>query len=74
MGWKKIADKGEVPSGGGKAFKIDDKQVAVFNQDGFHAMDDLVYIKMVQLHRENLKGILSSVHYTFGITISRQES
>jgi len=41
MAWKKIAEKGEVPSGGGKAFKIEDKQIAVFNQDGFHAMDDL---------------------------------
>ena len=41
MAWKKIAEKGEVSSGQGKAFKIDGKQIAVFNQDGFHAMDDL---------------------------------
>jgi 3-phenylpropionate/trans-cinnamate dioxygenase ferredoxin component len=41
MTWKKIAEKGEVNSGKGKAFKIDGKQIAVFNQDGFHAMDDL---------------------------------
>ena len=41
MTWKKIAEKGEVDSGKGKAFKIDGKQIAVFNQDGFHAMDDL---------------------------------
>ena len=26
MAWKKIADKGDVPTGGGKAFKIDGKQ------------------------------------------------
>ena len=31
----------EVSSGKGKAFKIDGKQIAVFNQNGFHAMDDL---------------------------------
>jgi len=34
MAWKKIAEKGEVPSGGGKAFKIEGKQIAIFNQDG----------------------------------------
>ena len=31
MAWKKIADKGDVPTGGGKAFKIDGKQIAIFN-------------------------------------------
>ncbi len=41
MAWKKIAEKSEIASGKGKAFKIDGKQIAVFNQDGFHAMDDL---------------------------------
>jgi nitrite reductase/ring-hydroxylating ferredoxin subunit len=39
--WKKIAEKGEVVKGKGKAFKIDGKQIAVFNQDGYHAIDDL---------------------------------
>ena len=41
MAWKKIAEKGEVDSGKGKAFKIDGKQIAVFNQGGYQAMDDL---------------------------------
>ena len=41
MTWKKIAEKSEVDSGKGKAFKIDGKQIAVFNQGGYHAMDDL---------------------------------
>ena len=41
MTWKKIAEKSEVTSGKGKAFKIDGKQIAVFNQGGYHAMDDL---------------------------------
>ena len=39
--WKKIADKGAVAEGKGKAFKIDGKQIAVFNQGGYHALDDL---------------------------------
>ena len=41
MAWKKIAEKSEIPSGKGKAFKIEGKQIAIFNQDGYHAIDDL---------------------------------
>ena len=41
MAWKKIAEKSEISSGKGKAFKIDGKQIAIFNQDGYHALDDI---------------------------------
>ena len=42
MAWKKLAEKGAVSSGKGKAFKIDEKQIAIFNQgDKYHAIDDL---------------------------------
>ncbi len=41
MTWKKIAEKEEIGKGKGKAFKIDKKQIAIFNQDGYHAIDDL---------------------------------
>jgi len=41
MTWKKIAEKSEISSGKGKAFKIDGKQIAIFNQDGYHALDDI---------------------------------
>ncbi len=41
MAWKKIDEKSEIESGKGKAFKINGKKIEVFNQDGFHAMDDL---------------------------------
>jgi nitrite reductase/ring-hydroxylating ferredoxin subunit len=41
MTWKKIAEKNEIAAGKGKAFKIDEKQIAIFNQDGYHALDDL---------------------------------
>ncbi|MBA4437002.1 MAG: Rieske 2Fe-2S domain-containing protein [Nitrosopumilaceae archaeon] len=41
MGWKKIAEKGDIDAGKGKAFEIDGKQIAIFNQDGYHAIDDL---------------------------------
>ena len=41
MTWKKVAEKGAIADGKGKAFKIDGKQIAIFNQDGYHAIDDL---------------------------------
>ena len=41
MAWKRIAGKDEVPAGKNKAFKVDGKQIALFNQGGYHAMDDL---------------------------------
>jgi len=41
MVWKKIAEKDAIASGKGKAFKIDGKQIAIFNQSGYHAIDDL---------------------------------
>ena len=41
MAWKKIAEKNEIAEGKGKTFKIEGKQIAIFNQDGFHAIDDL---------------------------------
>ena len=39
--WKKIAESGAVSPGKGKAFEVDGKKIAVFNQDGYHAMDDV---------------------------------
>lgn len=41
MVWKKIAENGEIPIGKGKEFKIAEKHVAVFNQDGYHALDGI---------------------------------
>lgn len=41
MAWKMIARKGDVVPGKGKAFTVDGKQIALFNQDGYHAIDDL---------------------------------
>ncbi|RNJ75617.1 MAG: Rieske (2Fe-2S) protein [Nitrosopumilus sp. B06] len=41
MAWKKVAEKGEVALGGGRAFKVNGKDIAIFNQDGYHALDGL---------------------------------
>ena len=40
MVWKKIAEKGSIPTDGGKAFEIEGKHIAIFNHDGYYAMDD----------------------------------
>ena len=41
MAWQKIAEKGAVPAGKGREFQIEGKKIAVFNQDGYHALDAL---------------------------------
>lgn len=39
--WKKAAKKDSIKSGSGRSFDVDGKKIAIFNQDGFHALDDL---------------------------------
>ena len=41
MAWTKVADKGEIAPGRGKMFVVGGKKIAVFNQDGYHAIDDV---------------------------------
>ncbi len=41
MAWKKIAEKSEISKGKGKSFKIDGKKIEIFNQDCYHALDDI---------------------------------
>ena len=41
MAWKKVAEKGEVKFGAGAEFEVDGKKIAIFNQDGYHALDAL---------------------------------
>ena len=41
MVWKKVAEKNEIALGKGKEFLVDGKKIAVFNQDGFHALDSI---------------------------------
>ena len=37
----KVAERGEVAAGKGKSFTVGGRQIAVFNQGGYHALDDL---------------------------------
>jgi nitrite reductase/ring-hydroxylating ferredoxin subunit len=39
--WKKIAEKGTIQIGKSKEFEIGGKKIAVFNQDGYHALDSV---------------------------------
>ncbi|HEY8109597.1 MAG: Rieske (2Fe-2S) protein [Nitrososphaerales archaeon] len=39
MAWKKVAEKGAIASGKGREFKVDEKKIAIFNQDGYHGID-----------------------------------
>ena len=39
MAWKKIAEKNTISLNNGKEFDINGKKIAIFNQDGYHAMD-----------------------------------
>ncbi|RNJ75628.1 MAG: Rieske (2Fe-2S) protein [Nitrosopumilus sp. H8] len=41
MVWEKVAEKGGITSGKGRSFKVAGRQIAIFNQDGYHALDDL---------------------------------
>lgn len=41
MAWQKVAGKGEIPSGGSREFQVNGKRIAVFNQNGYHALDAL---------------------------------
>ena len=39
MTWKKITEKNTIVPGKGEEFDMDGKKIAVFNQNGYHALD-----------------------------------
>ncbi len=41
MAWKKVAEKDSIAKGKGREFRVDEKKIAVFNQDGYHAIDGI---------------------------------
>lgn len=41
MTWKKVAEKDSIQLGKGKEFEIDGKKIAIFNKDGYYAIDAL---------------------------------
>ena len=41
MTWKKVAEKNTIAPNRGEEFDIDGKKIAIFNNDGYHALDAL---------------------------------
>ncbi len=41
MTWKKVAKKDSIAPGKGWEFNVDCKKIAIFNKDGYHALDAL---------------------------------
>ena len=41
LAWKKIAEKNTISYNSGSEFDIDGKKIAIFNQDGYHALDSV---------------------------------
>ena len=39
MTWKKITEKNTIAPGKGEEFDMDGKKIAIFNQNGYHALD-----------------------------------
>ncbi len=39
MTWKKVAKKDSIAPGKGWEFNVDGKKIAIFNKDGYHALD-----------------------------------
>ena len=41
MAWTKVAEKDDIQIGRSKEYDVEGKKIAVFNQDGFHALDGI---------------------------------
>ena len=41
MTWKKVTEKNTITNGKGEEFDINGKKIAIFNQDGYHALDSV---------------------------------
>lgn len=41
MAWRKVAEKNSIAAGKGIEVNVDDKRIAIFNQDGYHALDGI---------------------------------
>ena len=56
MTWKKVAEKNEIAPGKGREFVIDGKKIAIFNQNGLHALDSICVHQDGSLAPGNLDG------------------
>ncbi len=68
MTWKKVAKKGSIPSGKGWEYNVDGKKIAIFNKDGYYALDALCvhqdgHIAPGELDGDVVECPLHSWHY-----------
>ena len=56
MVWKKIAETDSIAKGKGREFKIENKTIAIFNQDGYHAIDGICAHQDGSIAPGKLKG------------------
>ncbi len=68
MKWKKVAEKDSIDKGKGREFRVDEKKIAVFNQNGYHAIEAICvhqdgHIAPGKLEGEVVECPLHSWHY-----------
>lgn len=56
MAWKKVAGKNDIAPGKGREFVVDGKKIAIFNQNGFHALDSVCVHQDGSLAPGSLEG------------------
>ena len=70
--WKKIAEKNTISYNSGSEFDINGKKIAIFNQNGYHALDAICVHQDNPITAGKLDGDIGNAHHIFGIIISRQ--
>jgi len=68
MTWKKVAEKDSIDKGKGREFRVDEKKIAVFNQNGYHAIEAICvhqdgHIAPGKLEGDVVECPLHSWHY-----------
>ena len=58
MVWTKVVDKGKIPYGKGEEFDVNGKKIAIFNKDGYYALDAMC------AHQNNSIACGETVSYT----------
>ena len=67
MTWKKITEKNTIVSGKGMEFEIDGKKIAVFNQNGYHALDDAENLQNNPSVQDNFNNIIQIFYEKFDV-------
>ena len=62
MTWKKVAEKNTISDNSGKEFDVDGKKIAIFNHDGYHALDALCAHQDNSIATGKLEGDIVECH------------